>query len=48
MIIFSPRLNMESVFHEMAASDKERVRVEAAQRYRVIQKYIILDDIDRK
>ena len=39
---------MESIFGDIQASFKERVVIEASERHRIIQKYVILDDIDRK
>ena len=39
---------MESIFGDIQASFKERVVIEASERHRIIQKYVILDDIDRE
>ena len=42
------RTELDSVFEALASSAQERVTMEADERHRIIQKYIILDHIDRK
>lgn len=40
------RLTAEQIFEEIEASSKQKIKMESSNFYRIIQKYIILDDID--